>query len=168
MAEAYLGLGGNLGDSAVNLRTAVERLALTDGITVTGISKFYRTAPVGGPSGQPHYINAAIAVVTDLTPRQLLDYCLSVECHFGRVRRERWGPRTVDIDILLYGSLVIEQPGLSVPHPMLRERLFALIPLCEVAPPDLEIPPDGIRLRDVVRAAKSALEPSEFELVVTL
>jgi 2-amino-4-hydroxy-6-hydroxymethyldihydropteridine diphosphokinase len=149
----YLGLGGNLGNAADALQQAVEELSLIEGITLVGVSQLYRTKPVGGPSDQPDYLNAVLAVDTILDPHFLLGICLSIEQKLGRVRRERWGSRAIDIDILLYGRRIINEPGLIVPHRMLRRRLFAMVPLADVAPTDFSLPPDGKQLKNLIEAA---------------
>ena len=139
MARAYVGLGANLGDRERTLRIAVERLDDVDGIRVHAVSSLTETEPVGVVE-QPHFLNGVVALDTELPPRALLEAMLEVERELGRVRDgERWGPRTVDLDLLVYGDLVIDEPGLRVPHPRLQERRFALEPLAQLAP-DLVIP----------------------------
>jgi 2-amino-4-hydroxy-6-hydroxymethyldihydropteridine diphosphokinase len=127
--RAFLGLGSNLGDRAAYLQGAVD--ALPD---VVAVSRFYETDPVGGPEGQPPYLNAVVELDTELSPGDLLDWCRRLEAAAGRVRTERWGPRTLDVDVLLVGDLVIDEPDLQVPHPRMWERSFVLIPLAELAP----------------------------------
>ena len=142
MARAYVGLGANLGDRETTLRRAVERLGRVDGVEVVGVSQLVETDPVGVVD-QPRFLNGAVAVETTLSPQELLDALLSVERELGRVRDgERWGPRTLDLDLLVYGDLVVEEPGLRVPHPRLHERRFALEPLAELDP-ELEVPGRG-------------------------
>jgi 2-amino-4-hydroxy-6-hydroxymethyldihydropteridine diphosphokinase len=135
MAEALLGLGGNLGDVRTTLGRAVT--ALCDGreIKLVARSSDYRTPP-WGVADQPPFINLAIAVETALTPRALLDRALAVEAMFGRDRttERRWGPRILDIDIIAFDALEIEESGLTLPHPHLFERAFVLAPLAEIAP----------------------------------
>jgi 2-amino-4-hydroxy-6-hydroxymethyldihydropteridine diphosphokinase len=131
--EAALGLGGNLGDAREAMRQALVSLAETPGVTLLRTSSVYRTAP-WGPVAQPPFLNMAALIRTTLTPHALLDRCLAVEAEHGRVRRERFGPRTLDIDILCYGDLVLEDERLTLPHPRLEERAFALVPLAEIAP----------------------------------
>ena len=133
MTAAYIGLGSNLGDREANLQRAVDALAAEPGITLQHVSGFIRTAPVGGPP-QPDFLNAAAAIRTSLTARQLLAVLLEIEERLGRVRAERWGPRVIDLDLLLYGDEVIREPGLIVPHPRMHERRFVLQPLAEIAP----------------------------------
>ncbi len=130
---AYVGLGSNLGERAENLRRAVAELGRRDGISVAAVSSFIETEPVGGPP-QPPFINAAARLLTRLEPRALLEALLAVEDAFGRRREVRWGPRTLDLDLLLYGDRVIDEPGLTVPHPLMHERAFVLVPLGEIAP----------------------------------
>ena len=134
MANAYVGLGSNLGDRAATLREAVRRLGLVDGIQVAAVSSFVETAPVGGPPGQPAFLNAAAHLRVALGPEELLGQLLAVEDALGRVRAEHWGPRTIDLDLLLYDNLVVRTERLSAPHPRMHERLFVLEPLAEIAP----------------------------------
>lgn len=132
METAYLGLGANLGDRLTQLKQAIELLHHTSGIRVTRISSVYETDPVGYLN-QPCFYNLVIEVKTTLTPSALLSVILQAEKKLHRVREVRWGPRTIDIDILLYGDRVIEQEDLQVPHPRMKERAFVLVPLLELA-----------------------------------
>ena len=153
MARAYVGLGANLGDREAMLSSALEQLAAEPGVQVVGVSGFRDTAPVGIVD-QPRFLNAAAAVETELTARQLLDRLLGIERRLGRTREgPRFGPRTIDLDLLLYGSEQIDEPGLEVPHTRLHERLFALEPLGDLDP-DLVVPGRG-RLTDVVAGLQS-------------
>jgi 2-amino-4-hydroxy-6-hydroxymethyldihydropteridine diphosphokinase len=143
---AYIGLGSNLGDREANLRAALGRLAELGEVRA---SSFRETDPVGVPD-QPMFLNAAAELSTGLPARELLDALLAIERDLGRDRssERRWGPRTLDLDLLLYGDEVIEEPGLTVPHPRLAERQFVLEPLHEVAPG--LVLPDGRRIRDLL------------------
>ena len=142
MARAYVGLGSNLGDREATLRGALELLAAEDGIDVARVSSFRETDPVGYLD-QPRFLNGAAELETTLPPRELLDRLLAVERALGRERTgPRFGPRTIDLDLLLYGAETIDEPGLRVPHPRLHERRFALEPLAELDP-DLELPGHG-------------------------
>jgi 2-amino-4-hydroxy-6-hydroxymethyldihydropteridine diphosphokinase len=143
MARAYVGLGANLGPREATLLRAVDLIAATPGIEVLELSSFVETEPVGVVD-QPEFVNGAVALETSLSPRELLDALLDVERELGRVREEgeRWGPRVIDLDLLLYGGEVVDEPGLTVPHPRLHERRFALEPLVELEP-GLEIPGRG-------------------------
>lgn len=132
MVDVLLGLGGNLGDPRDTIETALKRLEAA-GPRVQARSSAYRTAPWGNLD-QADFTNLCAAVSTDLPPRRLLDLIQRVETELGRERRERWGPRTIDIDILTYGDEVIDEPGLILPHPRLTERAFVLVPLAEIAP----------------------------------
>ncbi|MFC4453028.1 2-amino-4-hydroxy-6-hydroxymethyldihydropteridine diphosphokinase [Deinococcus sonorensis] len=133
MAEpALIALGANLGDPAAALRWARTELARLG--TVQAGSHLYRTRAVGGPPGQPDYLNAALALGTDLDPGALLRALLQTEERYGRVRVERWGPRVLDLDLIGVGGQVIQQAGLTLPHPLAFERGFVLAPLAEVAP----------------------------------
>lgn len=148
MTVAYLGLGANLGDARQSLKDAVVCLAQRPGIIILAKSSLYRTAPVD--AGGDDYYNCVVAIGTLLPAHDLLDLCLGVERDFGRERPYRNAPRTLDIDILLYGDERIVQPDLIVPHPRLTERAFALIPLIELDA-DVVIPGVG-RARDFVPA----------------
>jgi 2-amino-4-hydroxy-6-hydroxymethyldihydropteridine diphosphokinase len=137
-----VGLGANLGPREKTLRHAVELLGDTEHVDLIAVSELRETDPVGVVD-QPRFLNGAAAVETTLPPRALLDALLGIERELGRVRREeRWGPRIVDLDLLLYGDEIVDEPGLRVPHPRLHERRFALEPLAELDP-DLEIPGCG-------------------------
>lgn len=141
--RAYVGLGSNLGDREALLRAALVALESDPAIEVVAVSSFRETEPVG-LLNQPRFVNAAAVVETELTPRELLERLLSIERGLGRVREggPRFGPRTIDLDLLLYGDAVLAEPGLELPHPRLHERRFALEPLAELAP-GLEIPGHG-------------------------
>jgi 2-amino-4-hydroxy-6-hydroxymethyldihydropteridine diphosphokinase len=130
---AYIGLGSNLGEREATLRAALDALRATPGIEVTAVSRFIETEPAGGPP-QGNYINAAAELRTTLSAGSLLRALQDIERRFGRTRSERWGPRTLDLDILLYGDSVIETPDLTVPHPFMHERRFVLDPMREIAP----------------------------------
>jgi 2-amino-4-hydroxy-6-hydroxymethyldihydropteridine diphosphokinase len=138
---AFVGIGSNLGDRETNLSRAIDLLSAEDGIEVVAVSEIRETEPVG-PVEQGPFLNGAVQVETSLPPGELLERLLSVENRLGRVRNERWGPRTIDLDLLLYGDEKLDQPGLSVPHPRLHERRFALEPLVDLDPA-LEIPEFG-------------------------
>ena len=149
MTRAYVGLGANIGPRETNLVRAVDRLRATDGIEVLAVSQLRETEPVGVVD-QPPFLNGAVELETALAPRELLDVLLEIERALGRVRHERWGPRTVDLDLLVYGDEIVDEPGLSVPHPRLHERRFALEPLSELAP-ELDVPGLG-RVSDALSA----------------
>lgn len=146
MTIAYIGLGANLGDREANLRAAVGRL---DDLGPLRVSSFRETDPVG-VTEQPRFVNAVAELETDLGASALLEQLLEIERELGRDRSrgERWGPRTIDLDLLLYGNEVIDEPGLTVPHPRLAGRRFVLEPLHELAP-DLALP-NGRRIRDLL------------------
>lgn len=133
MATAFVGIGSNLGDRESHLRRALELLAAEEGIEVVAVSALRETEPVG-PVEQGPFLNGAVHVETELRPRELLERLLDIEERLGRVRRERFGPRTIDLDLLVYGGEVVDDPGLTLPHPRLHERRFALEPLAELAP----------------------------------
>ena len=150
MARAYVGLGANVGPREETLRQAVELLATEDGVEVVGVSTLRETDPVGVVD-QPWFLNGAVAVETTLPPRELLGVLLRIERTLGRVRDgTRWGPRTIDLDLLVFADEVVDEPGLRVPHPRLQERGFALEPLAELDP-GLVIPGAG-RVLDVLSA----------------
>ena len=130
---AALGLGGNVGDVVAAFAVALARFAATPGVRLGATSSLYRTPP-WGKLDQPDFLNLAALVETTLPARALLALCLEIERGLGRERRERWGPRLIDIDILTYGGATIDEPELKTPHPRLTERAFALAPLAEIAP----------------------------------
>ncbi|CAN7497078.1 2-amino-4-hydroxy-6-hydroxymethyldihydropteridinediphosphokinase [Bosea sp. LjRoot90] len=131
--EATLGLGGNLGDPVAAFAAALARLRDHAAVELKGISSVWRTAP-WGKLDQPEFRNMAVLIETSLSADDLLALCLAIERESGRERRERWGPRTLDIDILTYGEETIERPGLQIPHPRIADRAFVLAPLAEIAP----------------------------------
>ena len=132
MSTAYIGIGSNLGDREKNCLDAIG-LIEERGMTVMARSTMIETEP-WGVTDQPKFINMAVRVETDLSPEELLAALQDIERTFGRVRKEKWGPRTIDLDILLYGDLVIDSEQLKIPHPLMHERDFALRPLAEIAP----------------------------------
>jgi len=136
MTRAYVGLGANLGDREATIRAALAELP-----GLVAVSELRETDPVGVVD-QPAFLNGAAALETELSARELLDALLALERELGRARRERWGPRTIDLDLLLYGEERIDEPGLTVPHPRLHERRFALEPLADLDP-ELVVPGRG-------------------------
>jgi len=141
--RAYVGLGSNLGDREATIRAALAELEAADGVDVVAVSTLVDTAPVGY-TDQPRFLNAAAALESRLSPRELLELLLAVEARFGRDRSlvPAQGPRTLDLDLLLYGEARIHEPGLEIPHPRLHERAFVLGPLAELDPA-LEVPGKG-------------------------
>jgi 2-amino-4-hydroxy-6-hydroxymethyldihydropteridine diphosphokinase len=140
----YVALGANLDDPQLQVRSAFDELARLPQSALRARSPLYRTPPVG-PPGQPDYINAVAALETRLAPRALLDALQGIECAHGRCRDgTRWGPRPLDLDILLYGDRQIDEPGLQVPHPRMAGRAFVLVPLADLAPASLSIPGLGL------------------------
>jgi 2-amino-4-hydroxy-6-hydroxymethyldihydropteridine diphosphokinase len=133
VTRAYLALGSNLGDRLAYLQNAVNALDSTGGIGVVAVSRVYETEPVGGPD-QGAYYNAVVGLETSLDVRSLLRLAQRLEADAARVRMERWGPRTLDVDILLFGDATVDEPDLTVPHPRMWERGFVLAPLRDVAP----------------------------------
>ncbi|MGW9857073.1 2-amino-4-hydroxy-6-hydroxymethyldihydropteridine diphosphokinase [Staphylococcus hominis] len=148
MVQAYLGLGSNIGDRKQQLLKAIDLIGNIKGIEVTKQSSIYETAPVGY-TDQPNFLNLCLEIETELSPQQLLKHCLNIEQQLHRVREIRWGPRTLDIDILLYSDNVIEADNLSVPHPRMQERAFVLIPLNDIAS-DKMIPRLNQKIHDLV------------------
>jgi len=136
--RAYVGLGANLGSRRGTVERAVSLLAAVEGVDVLAVSELRETDPVGVVD-QPRFLNGAAALETTLSARELLDALLTIERLLGRERLERWGPRTIDLDLLLYGDEIVDESGLRVPHPRLHERRFALEPLAKLDP-ELEIP----------------------------
>ncbi|MFN4326468.1 MAG: 2-amino-4-hydroxy-6-hydroxymethyldihydropteridine diphosphokinase [Azonexus sp.] len=141
MNTAYVALGANLGDPAATVKAAFAALANLPESRVAQCSSLYRTAPLG-LTEQPEFVNAVAALETTLTPEAVLDALLDIEHRFGRIRTERNGPRTLDLDLLLYNDLFVDVPRLTLPHPRLHLRAFVLYPLAEIAP-DLKIPGRG-------------------------
>lgn len=144
--SAFLGLGSNLGDRLTTLQRAVDLLGAERGIAIERCSRVWETDPIGGPE-QGDFLNVVIAADVDVAPLDLLAACQRVEAALGRVRDVRWGPRTIDVDVLLFGEQEIDEPGLTVPHPRMHERAFVLMPLLDLEPDP--VLPDGTRLLDV-------------------
>lgn len=152
MANAFLALGSNLDRPLLQMQTAIAALAKDPHINIRAVSSLYQTPALGPP--QDDYLNAVVQIETSYSPQALLCTCLAIEKQQGRVRRERWGPRLIDIDVLLYDNLVYESEDYRVPHPGLKERLFVLIPLHEIAP-EL-ILPDGKAITALVQRFSQA------------
>jgi 2-amino-4-hydroxy-6-hydroxymethyldihydropteridine diphosphokinase len=149
MATIYLGLGANLGDRRANLEAALAALRAHPRVRLTAVSSFIDTPPMGGPPGQPTYLNGAARIETDLEPADLLAELKRIERSLGRRDGPRWGPRPCDLDILLYGDRVVDDPDLIIPHLGLRERRFVLEPLCEIAPEAID-PLTGRTVRELL------------------
>ncbi|KAA0985641.1 2-amino-4-hydroxy-6-hydroxymethyldihydropteridine diphosphokinase [Pseudomonas sp. ANT_J12] len=149
MERIYIGMGSNLADPAEQLRSAVEALARLPKTELVGVSAFYQSDSL--LPGQPRYTNAVAALDSDLAPLELLDALQAIENEQGRERLERWGPRTLDLDIVLFGDRLIDEPRLKVPHYHLQERAFVLYPLAELAPVDLRLA-DGRTLSELLAA----------------
>ena len=155
-ARAYLGIGSNLGNRLAYLQLAVDELARLSGVHVVAVSRVYETAPVGGPPQDP-YLNAVVAIDTDREPMAVLQACRLIEERAERVRDERWGPRTLDVDVLLLDDVRVDLPELTVPHPRMWERGFVLAPLRDVAPElvDADATWEGVREAGVALAIPS-------------
>lgn len=151
IVTAYIALGANLGDRAKNLRDALTLLDKADGVRVVQVSSFLENPAVGGLAGSPPFLNAVAEVETTLPAIDLLHRLLDIERSLGRERREKWGPRTLDLDVIVYGEQIIRTPELTVPHPRLQERRFVLQPLAEIAP-DLTIPGMDRSVRELLTA----------------
>lgn len=149
LITVHIALGSNLGDRAAHLHAAIAAIAKLPGTTILRISPFLETEPVG-PVSQPLFLNAAAALQTRLSARDLLNHLLAIERSEGRQRQsgQRWGPRTLDLDLLLYGDAIIESPDLTIPHPRLHERMFVLGPLAEISP-DVRIPVLNATIREL-------------------
>jgi 2-amino-4-hydroxy-6-hydroxymethyldihydropteridine diphosphokinase len=145
--RAYLGIGSNLGDRLRYLQLAVDDLAAADDVDVVAVSPVYETAPVGGPE-QPDYLNAVVGIETSRSPRALLALAHTIEAHAERVRTVRWGPRTLDVDVLLVGDERVDEPDLVVPHPRMTQRAFVIVPLADLDPAwRARIPADAAAVR---------------------
>lgn len=147
--KAYVSLGSNLDDRRRHVEEGVRRLGTESGVRVRGVSRIYETAPEGPVREQPRFLNAVAEIETDLGPEALLDRLLRIEAAEGRERRVRQGPRTLDLDLLIYGDRVLRSDRLQVPHPRMCERRFVLEPLAELAP-ELVIPGDGRTVRQAL------------------
>lgn len=160
MTQAVLALGANLGDAGAALRGAVAGLAAHEDIDVVGVSALWRTAPVGGPD-QPEYLNAVVVVATGLQPAELLTVARELESRAGRTRDVRWGPRTLDVDLIDVGGMRRDDPELTLPHPRAHERAFVLAPWLQVAPDATLLLPDGRRAPVADLLARVSGQPVE-------
>lgn len=157
-AQCAIALGSNLGNSLQILEQAVIALAQTPEVTLLARSHWYQTKAVGPP--QPDYLNGCVTLQTTLTPQALLQTLLSLEQQFGRERRERWGPRTLDLDLLLFDDLILNSSTLNIPHPHMTERAFVLVPLAEIAPNWIE-PISGCAIANLVQK----VDGSDVEMI---
>jgi 2-amino-4-hydroxy-6-hydroxymethyldihydropteridine diphosphokinase len=147
-AKTALALGSNMGDSQAILEAAIATLAQTPGISLEARSSWYKTKAVGPP--QPDYLNGCVTLQVEMLPQELLESLLKIERQFGRVRQERWGPRTLDLDLLLYDDFIVDAPNLQIPHPGMRDRAFVLLPLAEIAPDWVE-PVSGCVIKELLK-----------------
>ncbi|WP_255475932.1 2-amino-4-hydroxy-6-hydroxymethyldihydropteridine diphosphokinase [Antarcticirhabdus aurantiaca] len=158
--RAYLGLGGNIGDPVANMAAALRAIDARPDIDVAAVSRLFRTPPWGN-TDQPWFVNACAAVDTTLSARALLDLCLDTERSLKRERTLRWGPRTIDLDVLDYGSRTVAEEGLDLPHPRMTQRAFVMVPLAEIAP-DLVL--EGHRAAEIAVALDAAgIEPASAD-----
>lgn len=147
-ARCAIALGSNIGDSHAILEAAIERLAHTPSVVLKARSNWYITKAIGPP--QPDYLNGCAILQVELSPQRLLNTLLAIEQEFGRVRQERWGPRSLDLDLLLYNDLILDTPDLQIPHPRMRERAFVLVPLAEIASDWVE-PVSGSAIEELLK-----------------
>ena len=152
MTKVYAGLGSNLGNKRENIIKAIDRLDACEGICVKEKSAFFNPTPVGGPL-QPDYVNCAIGMETEIEPQVLLEEFKKIEIGLGRKPGVRWGPRVVDLDILLYGNRIVDEHNLKIPHERMHERAFVLEPLCEISP-DIKHPVSGISISELLEKLK--------------
>lgn len=153
MVTAYVGLGSNLGDRGANILTALAELGNTEGCKIGAVSSMLDNPAVGGPEGAPPFLNAVAEVRTTVPPRELLARLLEIERDMGRVRREKWEPRVIDLDLLLYGDAIVSSDDLVIPHPLMHERRFVLGPLAELAP-DLVHPAMRMTMKGLLEALR--------------
>ena len=168
MHTAYIGIGSNIGDRLQNCKAAIDLLKLYPEIKVTRVSRWYKTEAVTltcGAAVQPDYINGAAEIATSLSPEALLARLMEVEARMGRPKhRPKGEPRTIDLDLILYGNAMIEQNGLTVPHPGLPKRLFVLVPLCDIAP-DVVDPRSGLTLSELRALCSATPNPPHTEVL---
>lgn len=162
MTVAYLGLGSNMGDKEQNIRDALNKLSANPRIKLLKLASLYETSPWGN-TDQDWFLNTVVEIDTDLSPQELLKVMSQVEEELGRVREQRWGPRTLDLDILLYGEDKVNEPDLQIPHPRLTQRAFVLVPLAELNP-NMTLP-DGQSLKALV---KKVFRPQELSKAKSL
>lgn len=151
MSIAYISLGSNIGNKLENLQKAIFKIGEIKNTVVIAVSSFYKTAPVGY-TDQDWFLNAVAKVECDMSPQELLHNLLSIESQLGRVRTIRWGPRVIDLDLLLYDKFVINEQDLTLPHPRISERAFVMVPMLEITP-ELELP-TGVKLSRLLNDLK--------------
>ena len=151
----YIGVGSNMGDREAHLRRALAMLIETPGLEIRRISAFLTNPAQGGPEGAPEFLNCAVEAVTALPPKELMKRLLEIEHQIGRVRREKWEPRVIDLDLLLHGNTILSTDSLIVPHPLMHERMFVLKPLAEIAPNALH-PTLGVNVKTLLHKLETA------------
>ncbi|MGN6087679.1 MAG: 2-amino-4-hydroxy-6-hydroxymethyldihydropteridine diphosphokinase [Actinomycetales bacterium] len=164
LRRVVIALGSNLGDRFDTLQAAVEALLETPAIVPVAVSPVYETDAVGGPEGSPPYLNAVLLAETTMSPGSLLQRAMAIESALGRVRAERWGPRTIDVDLLVVGDAVLDEPDLTLPHPRAHERAFVLQPWSDVEP-DAVVPGRGSVQDLLAQTDRSGLRPYPHRLV---
>ena len=162
--RCLIAVGSNLGDRLANVRSAIAGLEAADGVEIVAVSKLYETAPVGGPDNQGPFYNAALLVDSCLQAADLLALLHRLEAHRERRRIVRWGPRTLDLDLLVFGGMVSDDPSLQVPHPRQNLRRFVLVPVCDVAP-ELVHPRLGRTMADLL--SELPVEPGDLTAIAT-
>jgi 2-amino-4-hydroxy-6-hydroxymethyldihydropteridine diphosphokinase len=155
MSKCAIALGSNLGNSLDILENSLTALANIPGIAIKNTSSWYQTKPVGNIDPQPDYLNGCAVLEVAQNPTELLTLLQATEVQFGRVRRERWSARTLDLDLLLYDDLILDSPSLTIPHPRMHERAFVLVPLAEIAPNWLE-PVSGVAIAKLLRSVDTS------------
>ncbi|MFI5377696.1 MAG: 2-amino-4-hydroxy-6-hydroxymethyldihydropteridine diphosphokinase [Tepidisphaerales bacterium] len=152
----YIGVGSNLGDREAHIRRALAMLVETPGIEIRRISSFLTNPAQGGPDDAPEFLNCAVEAICALSARDLMKRLLEIEQQIGRIRREKWEPRVIDLDLLLYGNTILSGDSLIVPHPLMHERLFVLKPLAEIAPNALH-PTLGVNVKTLLQKLETAV-----------
>ena len=153
MSKVFIGVGSNLGERETHIQRAKDCLGSVRGVRFLACSKIHETEPLGGPSGQGKYLNTVWQIETDLGPKKLMEHLMQIEQQLGRVREEKNGPRTIDLDLLFYEQEIIDRPGMVIPHPRAHERLFVLEPMAELDP-DFRHPALKKTIKELLKAIK--------------